>query len=116
MASRLEEIEKRVRKLNLFFVAIALLIYAFSRCVFPAFFEMATSIGTSLPDPFLFFCSVFEAIRNNPLLYFIGCSIYYGLTLRFKKPALNTAINLALLVIFGLILLLFSGPFKFVGQ
>lgn len=116
MASRLEVIEKRVREFNLFFVAIALLIYAFSRCVFPAFFEMAKSIGTLLPDPFLFFCYVFEAIGNNPLPYFIGCSIYYGLTLRLKKPALNTSINLLLLLIFGLILLLFSGPFKFVGQ
>ncbi len=111
MASRLERIEKRVSEFNFIFVSIAILVYAFSLCVFPAFFEMAKSLGNTLPEPFMFFCAMFSAIRKHSLLYFMACSTYYVLSLWFIKPAANTVINLGLLLVFALIFLLFGGPF-----
>ena len=101
-------------RLNVYFVAIALIVLELCRLIFPALYEKVNSFGSVLPPVFNFFSAQCVTVGNTPFVYLVACSIYYGVSLRAFKPETNVIINIALLFYLVLLMLSLGGPFMFV--
>lgn len=111
MASKIEKIENRINEFNLNFVAIYLVVFMFCFGIFPIVWHMLIISGNMLPSLCIFFSTIFNAVAKHPLIYLIGCNLYYLVSLKFFRKEVNTLINFGLLILFAIAMLFLSGPY-----
>ena len=100
-----------IGKFNIGFIAIAIIFFVFSRSIFRLLHETAMGLGSVWAPPFHFFSAQCRAIEQYPLVYFLGCILYYAASVKFFKSGTNTIINTALLFYFAALLLYLGLPF-----
>lgn len=97
--------EQRFGKFNLRFAAITLLIFGLGFMVVPPIENWMNRLGSTWPGTTYATFSIFEVVKNNPLLVFLSCLFYYVASLKVLSAETIKTVNTVLLIYLALLLI-----------
>lgn len=105
----------KTAKLDLAFVAVALIYVLFGGLVFPLIRRFFEQVGGALPPPVQVAYTQFQAIAQHPVITLGVFAASYALLLGFANARINAAVNAALLFYFAFLLLALGLPIANMG-